>query len=135
MFLIQLEITKHHNNDLHIANTLCFIINFLSIDPTNSDSRSLQLPDKRKFISLDCKTLCFQIEIISSAFCVEFQNTVVWIGNTALIKHCVAFAPYHIFCFLVGQHFHFAFQHNTHVLNQAFMIEINTGIRITQTQS
>ena len=21
--------TKHHNNDLHIANTLCFIINFL----------------------------------------------------------------------------------------------------------
>ena len=22
--------TKHHNNDLHIANTLCFITNFLS---------------------------------------------------------------------------------------------------------
>jgi len=21
--------TKHHNNDLHIDNTLCFIINFL----------------------------------------------------------------------------------------------------------
>ena len=66
-------------------------------------------PDKPEFVLLDHKILCFQIAIVSSAFCFETQNTIVRISNTAFVKYCVAFAPNHIFCLLVGQHFHFAF--------------------------
>ena len=78
------------------------------------------------------KILCIQIAIVSPAYRGEFQNARVRISYSALVKHSIAFSPDHIFCLLICQYFHFAFQHNSGISDQPFMTKVNAGIGIIQ---